>query len=68
MLNLYMNLCAKIRSLMVREEGQGMVEYAMIIGLVAVGVILVLTLLGTQIQTIFTSITNALQSIGTTSP
>lgn len=66
MLNLYMNLFAKIRSLMVREEGQGMVEYAMIIGLVAVGVILVLTLLGTQIQTIFTSITNALQSIGGT--
>jgi len=64
MLNLYMTLSARIRTLKAREEGQGMVESAMIIGLVAVGVLLVLTLLSTQIQSIFTSITNALQTLG----
>lgn len=58
-----MSLYVKIRNFLNREEGQGMVEYAMIVGLVAVGVLALLTLLGGQIGDIFTSITNALKSI-----
>lgn len=58
-----LNLYVKFRNWMNREEGQGMVEYAMIVGLVAVGVLALLTLLGGQIGDIFTSITNALKSI-----
>jgi len=42
------------------EKGQGMVEYALIIGLVAVVVIATLTLLGPAIQTKFNDIVNAL--------
>ena len=38
-----------------REEGQGLVEYALILVLIAVVVIAVLTLLGGQIQGVFQS-------------
>ncbi len=43
-----------------REEGQGLVEYALILVLVAVVVIAVLTLLGPQIGDIFSSISSGL--------
>ena len=41
-----------------REEGQGLVEYALILVLVAVVVIAILTLLGHAIGNIFSSIKN----------
>jgi pilus assembly protein Flp/PilA len=44
-----------------REEGQGLVEYALILVLVAVVVIVVLTLLGPAIGDIFSNIITALQ-------
>ncbi len=43
-----------------REEGQGLVEYALILVLIAIVVIVVLTLLGSQISTIFSQITSGL--------
>ena len=43
-----------------REEGQGLVEYALILVLVAVVVIAILTLLGPQIANIFSRVTNGL--------
>lgn len=43
-----------------REEGQGMVEYGLIIALVAIVVIVVLTALGPAIGEIFSSILDAL--------
>jgi len=43
-----------------REEGQGLVEYALIIALVAIVVIGTLILLGPQIATIFKNISNNL--------
>jgi pilus assembly protein Flp/PilA len=43
-----------------REEGQGLVEYALILVLVAIAVIAILTLLGGQVSTVFSSITDAL--------
>ncbi|OAA93726.1 Flp family type IVb pilin [Clostridium coskatii] len=43
------------------EKGQGMVEYALIIGLVAIVVIAVLVLLGPAISAKFQDIINALQ-------
>jgi pilus assembly protein Flp/PilA len=43
-----------------REEGQGLVEYALILVLVAIVVIVVLGLLGDQVSTVFENITNAL--------
>jgi pilus assembly protein Flp/PilA len=44
-----------------REEGQGLVEYALILVLVAIVVIVVLGLLGDQVQAVFTRVTEALQ-------
>jgi pilus assembly protein Flp/PilA len=43
-----------------REEGQGLVEYALILVLVAVVVIVILALLGPAIGNIFSNIINSL--------
>jgi pilus assembly protein Flp/PilA len=43
-----------------REEGQGLVEYALILVLVAIVVIVVLALLGPAIGNIFSNIVNSL--------
>lgn len=43
-----------------REEGQGLVEYALILVLVAVVVIAILAILGPQIANIFSRVTNGL--------
>jgi pilus assembly protein Flp/PilA len=43
-----------------KEKGQGMVEYALIIVLIAIVVIAILTLLGTQISTVFSRIVSGL--------
>lgn len=46
---------------LLREKGQGLVEYALILVLVAIVVIAILTILGPQIGNIFSRITNGLQ-------
>ena len=43
-----------------REEGQGLVEYALILVLIAIIVIVILGVLGTQVSTIFSEITSGL--------
>lgn len=43
-----------------REEGQGLVEYALILVLVAIAVIALLTLLGTRVGDVFQNIADAL--------
>lgn len=43
-----------------REEGQGLVEYALILVLIAIVVIAVLTVLGPAVGNIFSRIMNAL--------
>ena len=45
-----------------REEGQGLVEYALILVLIAIVVIVILTVLGTQVSDIFSQISNGLAS------
>jgi pilus assembly protein Flp/PilA len=45
-----------------REEGQGLVEYALILVLVAVVIIAILTLLGPQIGNVFSRITSGLDA------
>lgn len=45
-----------------REDGQGLVEYALVLVLVAVVVIAILTLLGPQIGNVFSRIVNGLQA------
>ena len=43
------------------EDGQGMVEYGLILALVSVAVILILTTLGTNLTDIFTTVAGKLQ-------
>jgi pilus assembly protein Flp/PilA len=50
------NLLARLQ----REEGQGMVEYALILVLVSIVVILILTLLGGTIVNVFSDIVSGL--------
>jgi pilus assembly protein Flp/PilA len=45
-----------VRSALAREEGQGLVEYALILSLVSVVAIAGLTLLGTNVNTLLTNI------------
>lgn len=47
----------KIKGFFIEEEGQGMAEYGLILGLIAVVVIVALTALGGQISTLFTNLT-----------
>ncbi len=53
---------AKLATGLTRQEGQGMVEYALIIVLVAIGVIVAITALRTQLQTVFNTIVNNLST------
>ena len=46
----------KMQNMMQDEEGQGLVEYALIIVLIAIVCIAGLTILGPQINTVFTNI------------
>jgi len=43
-----------------KEKGQGLVEYALILVLVAVVVIAILTILGPQIGDVFSTVSNSL--------
>jgi pilus assembly protein Flp/PilA len=51
-----------ISKLVKEEEGQGMVEYSLILALVSVAAIGTLTTLGGNVKTVFTSSSTALKS------
>ena len=57
----------KLKQMFMAEEGQGMVEYGLILALVAVVVIVILTTMGNQLKAIFTNVSGAL-AIGATPP
>jgi pilus assembly protein Flp/PilA len=46
----------KIKALFVEEEGQGMTEYGLILGLIAAGVVAVLVIMGPKIKAMFEGI------------
>ena len=50
----------RLLDLFSRKEGQGMVEYALILVLIAVVVIVVLIILGNQVQNVFCNISGGL--------
>ena len=53
-------LLGRLLHAMTRDEGQGMVEYALILVLIAVVVIVVLIILGNQVQNVFCNISGGL--------
>ena len=50
-----------VRSFFAKEEGQGLVEYALILVLIAIVVIGILTLLGNRVSTVFSQINSGLK-------
>ncbi|MDR3725637.1 MAG: Flp family type IVb pilin [Terracidiphilus sp.] len=54
--NLFVKLYVKSQELVSREEGQDLVEYALIIALVSVAAVAMLTPLATAIGAVFTDI------------
>mgnify|MGYP002277485524 CR=1 FL=1 len=56
------------KSFMKKEKGQGMVEYGLIIGLIAVAVVAVLGIMGGQINQLFQSVSDALTGAGAAPP
>jgi pilus assembly protein Flp/PilA len=57
-MNNFKGLSERLRS----EEGQALVEYALVLGLIAVAVVAALTALGTDIQALLSRIDAALRS------
>jgi pilus assembly protein Flp/PilA len=51
-----------LRNFFAREEGQGLVEYALILVLIAIVVIGILTLLGRRVSTVFSQVNSGLGS------
>ncbi len=49
-----------LRSFFAKEDGQGLVEYALILVLIAVVVIAIMTLLGSQVSAVFAQISEAM--------
>ena len=57
----------KIREIMKNEDGQGMVEYGLILGLIAVAAVVALVALGPKIKDLFQGAADALPTGSTAS-
>jgi pilus assembly protein Flp/PilA len=58
--NLFLTLYVKMQNLMSNEEGQDLVEYALLISLVALAVISGVTNVATAIKSVFSTISTSL--------
>ncbi|WP_218197315.1 hypothetical protein, partial [Pseudomonas sp. 2995-1] len=58
-----MNMLNKFKGLFVKEEGQGMTEYALILGVLAIGVVAILVLFGPELQSIFQDVLDDLREV-----
>ncbi len=58
--NLFLALYVKLQSLMNREEGQDLVEYALLVCLIALAVIAGVTHVATAVTTVFNQISSSL--------
>lgn len=55
----------KMKTLLVEEQGQGMTEYGLVLGIIAVAVVGILATLRTEIVEMFTNVKTALTSTTT---
>jgi len=58
--NLFLALYVKMQSLMSREEGQDLVEYALLVCLIALAAVTGVTKVATAVNTVFTNISSSL--------
>lgn len=54
------NLVKRVRGFIVNEEGQGLVEYALIIALVAIVILAAISILGRKVSNTYTNVGAAL--------
>ena len=54
------SITTAVRSLVRREEGQDLLEYALLVALIALGCVAAITLAGDNVETIFNNIAAAL--------
>jgi pilus assembly protein Flp/PilA len=60
-----MNLINYVRRLLRNESGQDLLEYALLVALIALVCVLVITSTGSGVKTIFTNISSALATAAT---
>jgi pilus assembly protein Flp/PilA len=58
-------LLVRLQTRLDREEGQALVEYALILALIAVVSIVVLQLMGLNVSRVFGNVNNQLSAVGT---
>jgi len=58
--NLFLTLYVKLQSLLSNEEGQDLVEYALLVCLIALAAITGVSKVATAVNTVFTNISNSL--------
>ena len=58
--NLMLKAFVNLQSLMTCEDGQDLVEYALLLGLVALACVVILSAIGAQISSLFTTINSTL--------
>jgi pilus assembly protein Flp/PilA len=63
-----MNLIARLRALLRGTSGQDLLEYALLVALIALVCVAVITSTGTNVQTIFQRISTALQTATPAAP
>jgi pilus assembly protein Flp/PilA len=61
-----MNLINYVRRLLRNESGQDLLEYALLVALIALVCVAVITSTGSGVKTIFTNISSALTTAGST--
>ena len=54
-----------VKTLLVDESGQGMTEYAILIGTLALGAIVTLLAIGTRLRQVFSNVQTQLNSVPT---
>ena len=54
-----------VKTLLVDESGQGMTEYAILIGTLALGAIVTLLAIGTRLRNVFSNVQTQLNSLPT---
>jgi pilus assembly protein Flp/PilA len=59
-----MNLITRLRALARGDEGQDLLEYALLVSLIALVAVLAITATGVNVRTIFTNIAAALAPAG----
>jgi pilus assembly protein Flp/PilA len=58
--NLFLTLYVKLQTLVAREEGQDLVEYALLVALIALAAITGVKNVATAVNLVFTNISNSL--------